>query len=219
MGRRDAWDAEGGNAGGYHDKQCYRQHDRPPDQIVGRGPSWRAGYLRAISMEDVMARPEGGAGRTSWPIPGTDCSSGGIYMLGGWAILGFLNSIGAPWMIIPLAIGFPCLALLSRSAFMKSAAGGMRANLSRAGACWLRVFASARTAARLDGLLSSCCIFFWMWVYQVRLLLALFLGFKSFSKLGSLYRISFCLRRKAGVSWRSARLSADFWRWCCFRPR
>jgi len=148
-----------------------------PTRLSGEGPAG-APVLRAISMEDVMASL-----REGWQDflahPGYGLFFGGIYMLGGWAILGFLNSIGAPWMIIPLAIGFPLLGpFVAVGLYEVSRRRHEGEPVTRRGVL-AQVF---HQRERQLGWMAFVVMFiFWVWVYQVRLLLALFLGFKSFS--------------------------------------
>jgi uncharacterized membrane protein len=67
-----------------------------------------APHIRELSLDDVRASLKDG-----WSDfrahPGYGLFFGAIYMIGGLLILAFLTRIGSPWMIIPLAIGFPLL--------------------------------------------------------------------------------------------------------------
>ncbi|MCY0092578.1 DUF2189 domain-containing protein [Hoeflea ulvae] len=134
--------------------------------------------IREISLGDVRASL-----RQGWndfrAQPGFGLFFGGIYMLGGWLILGFLTRIGAPWMIIPLAIGFPLLGpFVAVGLYEVSRRLQQGEPVTRKGVL-AQVF---HQRERQLGWMAFVVMFiFWIWVYQVRLLLALFLGFKSFS--------------------------------------
>ncbi|WP_394691624.1 DUF2189 domain-containing protein [Hoeflea sp.] len=134
--------------------------------------------IRAISFDDVKASL--GAGWSDFRArPGFGLFFGGIYMLGGLVILAFLTRIGSPWMIIPLAIGFPLLGpFVAVGLYEVSRRRAAGEPVTRKGVL-AEVF---HQRERQLGWMAFVVMFiFWIWVYQVRLLLALFLGFKSFS--------------------------------------
>ncbi len=134
--------------------------------------------IRAISFDDVKASL--GAGWSDFRArPGFGLFFGGIYMLGGLVILAFLTRIGSPWMIIPLAIGFPLLGpFVAVGLYEVSRRLAAGEPVTRKGVL-AEVF---HQRERQLGWMAFVVMFiFWIWVYQVRLLLALFLGFKSFS--------------------------------------
>ncbi|OCW58138.1 DUF2189 domain-containing protein [Hoeflea olei] len=134
--------------------------------------------LRTVSIEDVTASLKDGW-RDFLAHPGFGLFFGGIYVLGGFAILAFLNRIGAPWMIIPLAIGFPLLGpFVAVGLYEISRRRAHGEPVTRRGVL-AQVF---HQRERQLGWMAFVVMFiFWVWIYQVRLLFALFLGFKSFS--------------------------------------
>ena len=146
-------------------------------EVVGDGPVG-APVLNDLSMAAVKASL-----RDGWADfraqPGFGLFFGAIYMLGGLLILGFLNQIGAPWMIIPLAIGFPLLGPFVAVGLYEVS----RRIHEDEPVTWRGVLAQVfHQRERQLGWMAFVVMFiFWIWVYQVRLLFALFLGFKSVS--------------------------------------
>lgn len=136
--------------------------------------------FRKATFEDVRASLAGGwTDFLAHPLYGL--FFGGIYAAGGLVILYILVRIGAPWMIIPLAIGFPLIApFVAVGLYEISRRRAAGQAVTRAG-----VFAHVfRQRERQLGWMAFVVLFiFWIWIYQVRLLIALFLGFKSFSSL------------------------------------
>lgn len=134
--------------------------------------------IRTISFDDIKASL--GAGWSDFrAYPGFGLFFGGIYMLGGLLILALLSRIGAPWMIIPLAIGFPLLGPFVAVGLYEVSRRRMAGEPVTRRGVLTEVF---HQRERQLGWMAFVVMFiFWVWVYQVRLLLALFLGFKSFS--------------------------------------
>ncbi|MDF1608139.1 DUF2189 domain-containing protein [Hoeflea sp. YIM 152468] len=137
--------------------------------------------IRDLSLHDVKASLVEGWGDFR-VHPGYGLFFGGIYMIGGLLILGFLTRIGSPWMIIPLAIGFPLLGpFVAVGLYEVSRRRRMGEPVTRKGVL-TQVF---HQRERQLGWMAFVVMFiFWIWIYQVRLLFALFLGFKSFSGWG-----------------------------------
>lgn len=106
---------------------------------------------------------------------------GGVYALGGLIILALLALLHMPWMIIPLAVGFPLIGPFVAAGLYEVSrvlAQGRRPSWREV----LPVVLEQRN--RQLGWMAFVILFiFWVWIYQVRLLLALFLGFKSFSSI------------------------------------
>lgn len=134
--------------------------------------------FRKATFSDVQASiSEGWADFRAEPLYGL--FFGGIYAAGGLIILAIVTSVGAPWMIIPFAIGFPLIApFVAVGIYEISRRRAAGETVTRAG-----VFAHVfRQRERQLGWMAFVVLFiFWIWIYQVRLLFALFLGFKSFS--------------------------------------
>lgn len=133
--------------------------------------------FRKATFDDVRTSiSEGFADFRAEPLYGL--FFGGIYAAGGLVILAVVTSLGAPWMIIPLAIGFPLIApFVAVGIYEISRRRAAGEAVTRAGVL-AHVF---RQRERQLGWMAFVVLFiFWIWIYQVRLLFALFLGFKSF---------------------------------------
>ncbi|MBN9023187.1 MAG: DUF2189 domain-containing protein, partial [Rhizobiales bacterium] len=106
---------------------------------------------------------------------------GGIYTAGGLLILALLTVLHAPWMIIPVAVGFPLIGPFV-------AVGLYEVSRRRAAGLPLRWRAILSVVLqqrnRQLGWTAFIVLFvFWVWVYQVRLLIALFLRSSSFASI------------------------------------
>lgn len=106
---------------------------------------------------------------------------GGVYALGGILLLLFLTQFDMPWMILFFGVGFPLLGpFVAVGLYEVSRRRAASQPLSWKGVLGV-VFAQRK---RELGWMAFVVLFiFWVWIYQVRLLLALFLGYKSFSTL------------------------------------
>lgn len=146
--------------------------DGSVDNIAG-APS-----MRAATFADIRSSLSRGlADFLAYPAFGLFFS--GIYVASGLIMAQVLGTTGAPWMIIPLAIGFPLIAPFVAVGLYEVS----RLNQSGQKPTWRRVVAEVlRQRQRQLGWMAFVVLFiFWIWVYQIRLLFALFLGFKSFS--------------------------------------
>ncbi len=106
---------------------------------------------------------------------------GGVYALGGILLLLFLTRFHMPWMILFFGVGFPLLGpFVAVGLYEISRRRAAGEPLSWKGVLGV-VFAQRK---RELGWMAFVVLFiFWVWIYQVRLLLAIFLGYKSFSTL------------------------------------
>ena len=105
----------------------------------------------------------------------------GIYVVGGLLILALLTVFHAPWLIIPVAVGFPLIGPFV-------AVGLYEVSRRRAAGEPLRwkpvLSVVVQQRNRQLGWTAFVVLFiFWVWIYQVRLLLALFLRSKSLSSI------------------------------------
>lgn len=103
---------------------------------------------------------------------------GSIYTIAGLLILASLTVLDMTWMIIPMAIGFPFIGPFIAVGLYEIS----RRRASGLPIKWSEIFnVILMQRERQFGLIAFAimCIF-WIWIFQVRLLLAVFLGFRSF---------------------------------------
>lgn len=143
-------------------------------------PAPKAPRLRAIGFDDI-----GEALKRGWrdfvraPLYGL--FFGGVFALGGIAIYLLLVVYDAPWMIIPLAIGFPLIGpFVAAGLYEVSRRLATGTPLS-----WRAVLVTVfRQRERQLGWMAFVVLFiFWVWLYQARILLAIFMGFSAPSSL------------------------------------
>ncbi len=112
---------------------------------------------------------------------------GGIYAAGGLFILAALSGLEARWMIFPVAIGFPLIG-----PFIAAGCYEVSRELEKGQTPqWNRVLTVIFQQQRRElGWMAFITLFiFWMWMYQVRLLIAIFLGRMSFSSVPAFLNI------------------------------
>lgn len=134
--------------------------------------------VRAVSFQTIRECLQAGL-RDFLRAPLFGLFFGGIFTLGGLFILLCLTYFDMPWMIIPVAIGFPLIG-----PFVAVGLYEVSRRLSAGQPLVWRdiLLVIFRQRERQLSWMAFVVLFvFWMWIYQVRLLLALFLGFKSMS--------------------------------------
>ncbi len=110
---------------------------------------------------------------------------GGFYTVAGLLILAFLTKLETPWMIIPIAIGFPLVGPF--------VAVGLYETSRRLAVddplIWREILTVVMQQRKRElGWMAFVVLFiFWIWIYQIRLLLALFFGLKTFSSVDGLF--------------------------------
>ena len=142
--------------------------------------------MRPVTFGDIRASlKDGWSDFTAYPLYGLAFSA--VYAAGGLLILYVVTRIGAPWMIIPLAIGFPLIAPFIAVGLYEISRRRAAGEPVTSAAVFAHVF---HQRERQLGWMAFVVLFvFWIWIYQVRLLLALFLGFKSFSSFAAFLHV------------------------------
>ncbi|WP_374620647.1 DUF2189 domain-containing protein [Devosia sp.] len=147
---------------------------------VPSGAVPRAPKLRAIAWRDIVAALRLGI-RDFARAPLYGLFFGGVFALGGVAIFLFLGVLDAPWMIIPIAIGFPLVGPFAAAGLYEVSRRLARGEPLTWKGVLVTVF---RQRERQLGWMAFVVLFiFWVWVYQVRILLAIFMGFSAPSTL------------------------------------
>lgn len=144
--------------------------------------------VRAVTWSDIReAMRDGWADFRAAPLPGL--FFGGVYAAGGLLMTLLVTRLGASYLVYPLAAGFALIAPfvacgLYEVSRMRDA--GRRPTLGAAiGAAW------GRRAGDLSSMAFVTLFVFIVWMYQTRLLLALFLGFSAVATVEDLVRVIF----------------------------
>lgn len=109
---------------------------------------------------------------------------GGFYAVGGMLIFGLLSAYQQPWMIIPIAIGFPLAG-----PFLAAGTYEISRRLTTDEPLSLRAilgFMVSQSRREFMWMAFIVLFIFWIWMYQARILIALFLEMQAFSSFGAL---------------------------------
>lgn len=112
---------------------------------------------------------------------------GGIYAAGGIAILLLLNIWHQPWWIIPIAVGFPLIGPFV-AVGLYEVSRRLAAGEALDWGSILTVMLEQRKR-QVSWMAFVVLFIFWMWLYEVRMLLAIFLGFKTPSTLEGFFKV------------------------------
>lgn len=142
--------------------------------------------VRQIAWSDVMAALRAGvADFLAAPLYGL--FFGAVFMLGGWLLLACVALWDTPWAILPLAIAFPLIGpFVAVGIYEVSRRLSAGEPLSWSGVLSVVFKQKDRQLAWMGFVM---LFIFWIWAYQIRLLLALFLGFAPFSSLGGFIEV------------------------------
>ncbi|GEO86821.1 MULTISPECIES: DUF2189 domain-containing protein [Alphaproteobacteria] len=144
------------------------------EQVIQAPPQPKM-RINHLEMKDVAAAlAEGVRDFRRFPLFGL--FFGGIYVLGGIFIVAVLNLYHQPWMIIPVAIGFPLIGPFVAVGLYEISRRHERGDPITWHGVLTEVF--RQRERQLSWMAFAVLFIFWIWIYQVRLLLALFLGFK-----------------------------------------
>lgn len=141
-----------------------------------------------VTMSDIRAALAAGW-RDFRRAPSFGLFFGGFYALGGILISGLMFWWNMIYMVIPLVIGFMLIGPFVAVGLYEVS----RCLQEGRPLTWKGVLGVMMKQREREFVwMSFVTLFvFWVWIYQVRLLLALFFGFKTFSTFGSFLHILF----------------------------
>lgn len=131
--------------------------------------------INPLRIEDIRAAfSDGWKDFRAYPAFGL--FFGAIYALGGMFIAVMLTRYHLPWMIIPVAIGFPLIGPFIAVGLYEISRRHRLGEPIGWAAILTEVF--RQRERQLSWMAFVVLFIFWIWIYQVRLLMALFLGFR-----------------------------------------
>lgn len=147
----------------------------------GDVPVYRMPVVRSISAADIRAALNAGLDDFR-RVPAYGLFFGAIYAAAGLTLVAVVGWLSMPWLAYPLAAGFtligPFVAVGLYDVSRRLESGEPLSFRAVLGSVW------AQSGRELAWMAFVTLFVFLMWMYQVRLLLALFLGYSSFSTFG-----------------------------------
>lgn len=142
---------------------------RPPDPTVGR-----------IDMSDIVDALAAGL-RDFRQAPAYGLFFGGVYVLAGWLIVATATAFHMGYLAYPLAAGFALIGpFIAVGLYEVSRRLETGVPLSWGGVLGVVI---AQRKRELGWMAFVCLFLLIIWMYQVRLLIALFLGLQSFTSM------------------------------------
>lgn len=142
--------------------------------------------VNRIRVADVISALKAG-GRDFMRRPALSLFFGLVFVIFGYLFLGGLFVFDQIWIFVPAGIGFPLVAPFVAVGLYEMSRRFSRNEPFKWSDIFLVIFRQQR---REFGWMSFVVLFvFWVWLYQVRLLLALFLQWQSFSTLTEFWLI------------------------------
>lgn len=143
--------------------------------------------LKPVSMHDIQECLKAGwSDFMRAPLYGM--FFGSMYASGGLLIFAALTVFDMPWMIIPIAVGFPLVGPFVAVGLYEVSRRLREGEPLVAGEILTVIFKQSK---RQLGWMAFIILFiFWIWIYQVRLLLAVFLGSSHMASLSDFFDIA-----------------------------
>lgn len=106
---------------------------------------------------------------------------GGGFALAGYALIMLLEYYRSVWLILPLALGFPLIGPFAAAGVYEVS----RRLAAKQPLEWTAILTVIfrQSQKEMAWMAFAVLFIFWVWIYQVRLLLALFMGFSAFSSM------------------------------------
>ncbi len=142
--------------------------------------------IRTISIADVLqSLKEGWADFLRAPKFGLFFAA--FYVLGGFAIWYFLFRLNSPWLIIPIGIGFPLIGPYAAVGLYETS----RRITTGEPLDWNAIVGVVLRQRQRELSWMAFVVLFvlWIWMYQVRLLTAVFLGMRSMSSIEAFTKV------------------------------
>lgn len=159
--------------------------DTNPSHHVGPQPIDKL-RVREITGADIKAALRAGLS-DFLSRPFLSSSFGIVFALAGLFVIASLFIFNEIWMAIPVALGFPLIAPFAAAGLYEMS----RRLAGKEPFGWSDIYLIvSRQSGKEFGWMAFVVLFvFWVWIYQVRLLLAVFLGLQSFSSLDGFIQV------------------------------